>query len=141
MKLTGFDTACTDCAHGGKVREAGGEKHISSSFFERLQAAEGVLQAGRSGVKKIVRSRRQDKGKLECTCRLRGGSDSFDSQAKIVKGSLWLASRILDRASHEPRLGCQPDRFRHDCRRIAKPSFEIRRYGQIRGIDNQARVR
>jgi len=36
----------TDCAHGGKVRQAGSEKHIGSGFLEGLQAADGVVQTG-----------------------------------------------------------------------------------------------
>jgi len=35
-------------------------------------------------VEETVRSRSQDKGKLECMCRLRGCSNPFDSQANIV---------------------------------------------------------
>ena len=45
----------------------------------------------------------------------------FDGQANIVKGTVLVASRILDRASNESYLGRKPDRFHHDFRRVAKP--------------------
>jgi hypothetical protein len=114
-----------DCAHRGKVRQAGGEKHVGSSFFKRLQAADGIVQA-RGGVEEIVHSRSQDKGKRECARRLRGCRNPFDSQASIVKWTVRVARRILDRASHESHPGRQPDGFRHHFRRVAEPLFQIR---------------
>jgi hypothetical protein len=105
-----------------------------------LKAADGVVQA-RFSVEEIVRSRSQDKGKPECACRLRGCVNPFDSQANIVKWTVSVASRILDRASNESHLGRKPDRFRYDFRCVAKTFFQIRRDGQIRGVDDQARLR
>src|SRR5207249_4195722 len=102
-----------------------------SSFFEGLKAADGVVQA-RGGVEEIVRSRSQNKGKRECTGSLRGCGNPFDSQVKIIKGTVRVASRVLNRAPNQAHLARKPDRFRHDFRRVAKPLFQIRRDGQIR---------
>ena len=44
-----------------------------------------------------MRSRSKDKGKLECTCRLRGCSNPFDGQANIGKGTVLVASGVFDR--------------------------------------------
>ena len=87
-----------------------------------------------------MRSCSQNKGKPECTSSLRGCSNSFDSQALIVKGTV-VASGILDAASNESHLGRKPNRFRLDFRRIAKPFSQIRRDWQVRCIDDQTRVR
>ena len=90
-----------------------------------------MVSSSRGGcVKEIVRSRSHDKRTLQRTCSLRGCSDSFDSQALIVKGTVFVASRILDRASNKSRLGRKPDCLRYDLRRVAKPLFQIRRDGQ-----------
>ena len=70
-------------------------------------------------------------------CRLRRCCNAFDSQAKVVKWTVLLASRILDRASNESRPCRQPDRLRHDFRRVTKPFFQIRRHRQICRIYNQ----
>jgi len=67
--------------------------------------------------------------------------DPFHGQANIIEGTVLVASRILDGASNESRLGRKPDRPGHDFRRFAKPPFQIRRNLRIRRIDNQARVR
>ena len=77
-----------------------------------------------------MRSRRQDKGKLECMCSLHRCSNPLDRQANIVKRTVLFASRILDRASNESCLGRKPDRFRYDFRRVAKTLFQIRRDGK-----------
>src|SRR5467141_32578 len=140
MKLTGFDTAAQTALTAARSGRPGGEKNIGSSLFEGLKAADGVVQA-RGGVEETMRSRGQDKGERQCVCRLRGCSNPFASQANIVQGTFLVARRILDRAPDESRLGRKPDRLRHDFRRVAKPLFQIRRCGQIRRIDNQARVR
>jgi hypothetical protein len=57
-----------------------------------------------------------------CACR-----DPFDSQAKIVKWTAFVARPVLDRASNESHLGRKPDRFGHGFRRITKPLSQIRR--------------
>ena len=139
MKLTGFETAAQTARTAARSGQAGGEEHIGSSVFEGMKAADGVVQA-RGGKEEIVRSRSQDKGKPEKTRRLRSCRNPFDSQVKIIKGTVRVARRILNRAPNQSHLGGKPDRFRHDFRRVAKPLFQIRRDWQIRGIDNHARV-
>ena len=74
-------------------------------------------------------------------CRLRGCSNSFDSEAKIVEWTICIASRVLDRASNESHLGRKPNRFCHDFRSVPEPLFQICRDRQIRCIDNQTCVR
>jgi len=94
-----MELARTDCAHCGKVRQAGGEKHIGTRFVEGLKATNGVIQA-RRGVEEIVRARSQDEGKRECMSCLCACRNPFDSQAKIVKWTVFVASRVLNRASN-----------------------------------------
>jgi hypothetical protein len=74
-------------------------------------------------------------------CRLRRCSYTFHSQAKIVKWTVRVASRVLDGASNESGIGCKSDCFRHDFRRVAEPFFQIRGDRQICRIHDQARVR
>ena len=130
----------TNYAHSGKVREARSEKDIGSRFFERLKAADRVVQA-RRGVEQIVDPSGQDKRKWQCMCRPRCCSNAFDSQAKIVERTVLVASRVLNRASDKPGLSGKPNRLSHDLRRVAESLFQIRRDGQLCCIDNQTRVR
>ena len=78
---------------------------------------------------------------LSSTGSLRSCGNPFDSQVKIIKGTVRVASRILNSAPNQAHLARKPDRFRHDFRRVAKPLFQIRGDGQIRRVDNRARVR
>src|SRR5262249_28037618 len=84
--------------------------------------------------------RSQDEGRPECTCSLRGCRNPFDGQAFIVKGTILIGSRILDRASNESYLGRKPNSFRHDFRCIPKAISQVCRDGQVRSIDNQTAV-
>ena len=76
-----------------------------------------------------MRSRSQHEGKLECACCLRGCGNPFDSQASVVKGIIVLPGGILNCASDESNLGCQPDRFRDDFGSVAEPFSQISRNG------------
>jgi hypothetical protein len=53
---------------------------------------------------------------------------------------VWVTSCILNRASNESYLSRQPNRLRHDFRRVAKPLLQIRGDGQVRRLDNRTRV-
>src|SRR5262249_8990344 len=61
--------------------------------------------------------------------------------AVVVKRTVGVPGCILNCASDESCFGREPDRFGHDFGRIAKALFQIRRDGQIRGIDDQPSVR
>jgi hypothetical protein len=73
----------------------------------------------------------QEKGEPECTCSFRSRGNPFHGQGEVIERSVLLAGRILDRATDQTYVGCEPDRFRRDFRRVTKASFEIRRDGQI----------
>jgi hypothetical protein len=66
------------------------------------------------------------KGNWSGTRRLRGCSNPFDSQGKVVEGGVLVASCIFDGASNESRLGRKPDRFRHHFRCVAIPVLQVR---------------
>ena len=54
-----------------------------------------------------MRSRGQHKGERERTCRLRSGGNPFDREGDIVKGTILVAGRIVDRAPN-PRACSNP---------------------------------
>jgi hypothetical protein len=91
MKLKGVVTAAQTNAHGSKVRQAWSVKHIGTGFFVGLQTTDRVVQM-RIGVQEIVRSRRQNEAERESARCLRRGGNPFDSEADIVKGTIWIAS-------------------------------------------------
>ena len=54
---------------------------------------------------------------MSCFCASR---NPFDSQTKIVKRMVFVASCVLDGASNESHFGRQSDRFRNRFRRFTK---------------------
>src|ERR1700731_1693762 len=100
MKLTGFDTAEQTAPIAARSGRPGAKSTSAPALSKGLKTTDGVVQA-RRGVEEIVRSRSQDEGNLESTCCLRGCCNPFDGQPNIIKGTVLVASRILDRASNQ----------------------------------------
>lgn len=140
MKFTGFRWCGTDCAYGIEIRKTRREKHVGSRLFKGLKAIDRPIQA-RVGIHQIMRSRSQNKGEASCTDRLHGGSDSFYSEAEVVKRAILIAGCIFDCAPHQAGIGREPNGFGDDVRCIAESPLQISRYGQIRCVDNDACVR
>jgi len=137
MKLTGFDTAAQLRAPAAR-QQAGGEKQSAPAFSKALKAADGY-RPGSGGEEKIVSSGSKDKRKMECARRF-GGAQSAPRKEKSLKGAsgLPVVSSIVHPTSPTPAR--EPDGFPHDFRSVAKPLFQICGDGQIRRIDDQARV-
>ena len=137
--LTGRPTAAQTARISSDAREPGRVEGVRAGAFERLQAADGVVEVG-AAVEEVLGAADEHERERQRAHRLGGRGHPLDGQPEVVDGARRVAGRVLDRAADEPRLGGEPDRLRHRFGSVAEAVLEVGRHRQVGRLDDRARV-
>jgi len=69
-------------------------------------------------------------------CCLCGRSDSFTRMIDLVDRAIGITSGVLNRASHEPDIRGEANRFGYYFRGVPKALLQVGANGQLRGRDD-----
>jgi hypothetical protein len=105
-------------------------------FTGRRRAAHTLRTAGRSGKPGAKHER-----KRQLARRLRGSRHALDRVCEPVERRALIATRVLDRAAHQPGFRRQADGVCHDLRSSAKTVLQICGHRQRTYGRDEARVR
>jgi hypothetical protein len=114
----------TNRSNGAEVMEARSIENISTSHFEGLQPANGVMQV-RSAPKEILASSCQHKVMRQRPASLRSGCYALNRQSEFEDWIISPVSVILDGTARESNIGRSPDRLSDTFRAVSESFFKV----------------